>query len=182
MASASTTTSAPRARIPDLAAKFLDYLESTPVQQANLDVFGGIRRTRTSNRRARSRSISPGRKIFGQFNDVFVNGDQAFPLDVTTEYFRVINEVASDHLDPKSGCGRTAEVHRAAKIGASSRLGRLQSGRPRFSVAARYGRAQPELARELRMSGPESGSRPARAGACSSTACSPSTRCSMSCC
>ena len=26
-----------------------------------------------------------------------------FPLDVTTEYFRVINEVASDHLDPKDG-------------------------------------------------------------------------------
>jgi hypothetical protein len=24
-------------------------------------------------------------KIFGQFNEVFVNGDQAFPRDVTTE-------------------------------------------------------------------------------------------------
>jgi raffinose/stachyose/melibiose transport system substrate-binding protein len=44
-------------------------------------------------------------KIFGQFHDVFVNGDQAFPLDVTTEYFRVINEVASDHLDPKAAAG-----------------------------------------------------------------------------
>jgi raffinose/stachyose/melibiose transport system substrate-binding protein len=37
---------------------------------------------------------------------VFVNGDQAFPLDVTTEYFRVINEVASDHLDPKAAGGQ----------------------------------------------------------------------------
>ena len=44
-------------------------------------------------------------KIFGQFNDVFVNGDQAFPLDGTTEYWRVTNEVASDHLDPKAAAG-----------------------------------------------------------------------------
>jgi raffinose/stachyose/melibiose transport system substrate-binding protein len=29
-----------------------------------------------------------------------MNGDQAFPLDVTTEYFRVINEVASGNLEP----------------------------------------------------------------------------------
>ena len=31
---------------------------------------------------------------------VYMNGDQAFPLDVTTEYFRVINEVASGNIEP----------------------------------------------------------------------------------
>lgn len=30
-----------------------------------------------------------------------MNGDQACPLDVTTEYFRVINEVASGTSSPK---------------------------------------------------------------------------------
>jgi len=29
-----------------------------------------------------------------------MNGDQAFPLDVTTEYFRIINEVATGSLAP----------------------------------------------------------------------------------
>jgi len=89
---------------PDAAAKFLDYLESAPVQQANLAVFGG-----SVNKNVKSDSKEPldlqWAKIFGQFDSVFVNGDQAFPLDVTTEYWRVINEVASDHLGPKAAAG-----------------------------------------------------------------------------
>ena len=93
-----------KSKNPDTAAKFLDYLESTPVQQANLAVFGG-----SVNKNVKSDSKEPldleWAKIFGQFNEVFVNGDQAFPLDVTTEYWRIINEVASDHLDPKAAAG-----------------------------------------------------------------------------
>ena len=93
-----------KSKNPDVAAKFLDYLESTQVQQANLAVFGG-----SVNENVKSDSKEPldleWTKIFGQFNDVFVNGDQAFPLDVTTEYWRVTNEVASDHLDPKAAAG-----------------------------------------------------------------------------
>jgi raffinose/stachyose/melibiose transport system substrate-binding protein len=95
-----------KSKNPDLAAKFLDYLESTPVQQTNIDLFGGVGNV---NKNVKSASAEPldlaWKKIFGEFNDVFVNGDQAFPLDVTTEYFRVINEVVSDHLDPKTAGG-----------------------------------------------------------------------------
>jgi raffinose/stachyose/melibiose transport system substrate-binding protein len=29
-----------------------------------------------------------------------MNGDQAFPLDVTTEYFRVVNDVAAGNTEP----------------------------------------------------------------------------------
>jgi raffinose/stachyose/melibiose transport system substrate-binding protein len=69
-------------------------------------LFGGPANV---NKNVKSSSTDPldlaWGKIFGQFHDVFVNGDQAFPLDVTTEYFRVINEVASDHLDPKAAAG-----------------------------------------------------------------------------
>ena len=94
-----------KSKNPDVAAKFLNYLTSTPVQQANLAIFGG----NSVNKDVKSDSKEPldlkWAEIFGQFNDVFINGDQAFPLDVTTEYWRVINEVASDHLDPKAAAG-----------------------------------------------------------------------------
>ena len=94
-----------KSKNPDIAAKFLDFLESTPVQEANLAVLGG-----SVNKNAKSDSKEPldlaWGKIFSDHSAVFVNGDQAFPLDVTTEYFRVINEVASDHLDPKAAAGQ----------------------------------------------------------------------------
>ncbi len=105
-----------KSKNPDIAAKFLDYLESTPVQQANVDLFGGPANV---NKNVKSTSTEPldlaWTKIFGQFNDVFVNGDQAFPLDVTTEYFRVINEVASDRLDPKAAAGELQKFIAARK-------------------------------------------------------------------
>lgn len=85
---------------PDIAAKFLDYLESAEVQQAHLGDFG----TTSVNKNVKYASPDPVSatwlKIFADYQDMFVNGDQAFPLDVTTEYWRVINEVASDKLDP----------------------------------------------------------------------------------
>jgi raffinose/stachyose/melibiose transport system substrate-binding protein len=85
---------------PDIAAKFLDYLESTDVQQAHLGDFGTI----SVNKNVKYANPDPVSetwlKIFADYKDIFVNGDQAFPLDVTTEYWRVINEVASDKLDP----------------------------------------------------------------------------------
>ena len=34
------------------------------------------------------------------YSKIYMNGDQAFPLDVTTEYFRVINDVASGNIEP----------------------------------------------------------------------------------
>lgn len=105
-----------KSKNPDIAAKFLDYLDSTPVQQANLEIFGG---PADVNKHTKSTSTEPldlaWSKIFGEFNDVFVNGDQAFPLDVTTEYWRVINEVASDHLDPKAAAGELQKFIAARK-------------------------------------------------------------------
>jgi raffinose/stachyose/melibiose transport system substrate-binding protein len=90
---------------PDIAAKFLDYLESTAVQQAHLGDFGTI----SVNKNVKYADLDPmsatWMKIFQDYSNVFVNGDQAFPLDVTTEYWRVINEVASDHLDPAKAGG-----------------------------------------------------------------------------
>jgi raffinose/stachyose/melibiose transport system substrate-binding protein len=89
-----------KSKNPDAAAKFLDYLSSTEVQQAHLGEFGSI----SVNKNVKYTKVEPLNqvwlKIFNTFQGTFVNGDQAFPLDVTTEYWRIINEVASDHLAP----------------------------------------------------------------------------------
>ena len=38
--------------------------------------------------------------MFKTYTEVYMNGDQAFPLDVTTEYFRVINDVVAGNIPP----------------------------------------------------------------------------------
>jgi raffinose/stachyose/melibiose transport system substrate-binding protein len=83
----------------DVAAKFLDYFTSTPVQQATLGLFS----TTSVNKQVKYENQRPldaeWGEIFNKYSTVYMNGDQAFPLDVTTEYFRVINEVASGNID-----------------------------------------------------------------------------------
>jgi raffinose/stachyose/melibiose transport system substrate-binding protein len=104
-----------KSKNPDIAAKFLDFLESTPVQQANLGQFGAT----SVNKEVKSSSTEPleiaWSKIFGEFSGMFVNGDQAFPLNVTTEYWRIINQVATDTLDPKAAAGELQKFIASAK-------------------------------------------------------------------
>jgi raffinose/stachyose/melibiose transport system substrate-binding protein len=99
---------------PDDAAKFLDYLLSDKVQQDSLGAFGSI----SVNANVKYDEVDPLDKkwidIFAKYGKVFVNGDQAFPLDVTTEYFRVINNVASGDIKPEDG-GKTLQTFIANK-------------------------------------------------------------------
>jgi raffinose/stachyose/melibiose transport system substrate-binding protein len=85
---------------PDLAAKFLDYFTSTPVQQELLGQISAI----SANRDVQYSGLNPitaeWLEIFKKYTKLYMNGDQAFPLTITTEYFRVINEVASGNLEP----------------------------------------------------------------------------------
>lgn len=85
---------------PELAAKFLDYFNSTEVQQEALGVFS----TTSINQNVVYEDLRPLDQewldVFAEYSEVYMNGDQAFPLDVTTEYFRVINEVASGNSAP----------------------------------------------------------------------------------
>ena len=89
-----------KSKNPDLAAKFLDYFNSTEVQQSVLGKFS----TTSINKHVSYDNMRPLDKkwldIFNTYDKVYMNGDQAFPLDVTTEYFRVINEVASGNMKP----------------------------------------------------------------------------------
>ena len=90
-----------KSKVADEAAKFLDYISSDAVQQANLGQFGSI----SINKNVKYENVAPldqaWMDIFAKYKAVYMNGDQAFPLDVTTEYFRIINEVASGNMTPE---------------------------------------------------------------------------------
>jgi raffinose/stachyose/melibiose transport system substrate-binding protein len=91
-----------RSKAPDMAAKFLDHLLSDGVQQKYLGVLGAI----SVNKNVKYAALEPieqsWRDLFARFNRTYVNGDQALPLDVTTEYFRIINGVASNTIAPEN--------------------------------------------------------------------------------
>lgn len=91
-----------KSKNPDLAAEFLDYFLSTDVQQR----FLGTMATNSVNANVKHENPRPldaeWNEIFATYDQMFVNGDQGFPGNVTTEYFRVINEVASDTMEPQA--------------------------------------------------------------------------------
>ena len=84
----------------DMAAKFLDYLSSTEVQQKYLGIIGSTSVNKSVVYKDQNPLDAKWVKIFNEFSKTFVNGDQALPLQVTTEYFRIINNVATDQLSP----------------------------------------------------------------------------------
>ena len=89
-----------KSKNPDMAAKFLDYLSSTEVQQKYLGVLGSTSINKTVVYKDQNPLDAQWVKIFNQYAKTFVNGDQAFSLQVTTEYFRIINSVATDQIKP----------------------------------------------------------------------------------
>jgi len=83
----------------DLAAKFLDYFVSDKVQQENLGAFGPLGVNKNVTPKNPDDFDRAWFGLFDQYKTSFVNGDQGFPLDVTTEYWRIINAVATDTLE-----------------------------------------------------------------------------------
>lgn len=98
-----------KSKAPDAAAKFLDYLTSDEVQQKYLGVLGSI----SVNKNVKYANLAPMNQrwldIFAKYDKAFINGDQAFPLAVATEYFRVINEVAAGKIPVADG-GKTLQA------------------------------------------------------------------------
>ncbi|QCJ00292.1 extracellular solute-binding protein [Agrobacterium larrymoorei] len=89
-----------KSKNPDTAAKFLDYFLSTKVQQDLLGQFSSISINKNVKYTDQKPLEAEWLDIFNKYGQVYMNGDQAFPLDVTTEYFRVINGVASGGVTP----------------------------------------------------------------------------------
>ena len=84
----------------DLAARFLDYFVSDKAQQDNLGAFGPLGVNNHVVNKDADVLDKAWLDLFGKFSATFINGDQGFSLDVTTEYFRVINAVATDTVEP----------------------------------------------------------------------------------
>lgn len=86
---------------PDEAAKFLDYLTSTEVQTEIAGVFAA---TSVNQEVTPSADANEVEKQMAQFiteaPGFYLNNDQNFPLEVTTEYWRIQNLVASGEMDP----------------------------------------------------------------------------------
>lgn len=89
-----------KSKNPDAAAKFLDYFLSTKVQQDLVGQFSSISINKNVTYSNQQPLEAEWLEIFNKYSKVYMNGDQAFPLDVTTEYFRVINSVASGSATP----------------------------------------------------------------------------------
>ena len=87
---------------PDLAAEFLDYMDSEEVQQRYLGAYATNSVSANVSYTDQRPLDAEWQEIFETYDQMFVNGDQGFPLNVTTEYFRVINEVASGQLEPQA--------------------------------------------------------------------------------
>ncbi|MET3598308.1 ABC transporter substrate-binding protein [Martelella mangrovi] len=91
---------------PDLAAEFFDFFTSDDYQEQVKGTFGAISVNMNVDLDADALPIEQQwYDIFANAKGTFVNGDQAFPLDVTTEYFRVINDVASGNMEPSEAAG-----------------------------------------------------------------------------
>jgi raffinose/stachyose/melibiose transport system substrate-binding protein len=85
---------------PDVAADFLNYFNSDEVQQKYLGTWGAVSvaaNVKATNPSALDAAWPP---IFAAATGTFQNADQAFPLDITTEYWRIQNLVATGEMDP----------------------------------------------------------------------------------
>ena len=83
------------------ATTFLDFITSPAEQQKHLGQFGSTSVDKAIDYKGRTQPLDmQWNRILATTTGTFVNGDQAFPLDVTTEYWRIINAVASDTMQP----------------------------------------------------------------------------------
>lgn len=84
----------------DAAAKFIDYLTSTKVQQDYLGTFA----TQSVNKEVKSQATdsltASWNKIFADSKGLFMNNDQNLSQTATTEYWRIQNLVATGGMDP----------------------------------------------------------------------------------
>lgn len=86
---------------PDTAAAFLDFFNSTEMQQKYLGTIS----TNSINSKVEYKDLRPmdneWNDIFANYTQMFVNGDQGFPAKIVPEYFRVINELVSNEMSPQ---------------------------------------------------------------------------------
>lgn len=88
---------------PDIEAsiRFLDYLTSNEVQEEQLGNFGAISVNKNISYGSDRRPLDvEWSEFFATMTEVYEPGDQAFPLDVNTESWRVQNGVLTGDISP----------------------------------------------------------------------------------
>ena len=91
----------------DAAVRFLDYLTSDEVQQAHLGNFGAISVNRNVDYGEDRRDLdAEWSEIFASSSEVYEPGDQAFPLAVNTESWRIQNGVLTGEIDPNEAAAQ----------------------------------------------------------------------------
>lgn len=86
---------------PDEAASFLDYMNSTEVQQKYLGTFGAISVNKNVSLASDADQLDKDWiDIFGAATGLFQNNDQNFSTDLTNEYWRIQNLVCTGDEDP----------------------------------------------------------------------------------
>lgn len=90
---------------PDIAAQFLDFMNSKEVQERHLGAYSTNSVNATITYPELRAIDAEWNEIFAAYGEMFVNGDQGFPANVTTEYFRVINEDAAGNMTPEDASG-----------------------------------------------------------------------------
>jgi len=91
----------------DNAVDFLDYFTSDEVQQANMGNFGAIPVNKNVTYGDNVRPLdSESVDIFNASSEVYEPGDQAFPLDVNTESWRIQDGVLTGDVDPNEAAAQ----------------------------------------------------------------------------
>ncbi|MFC4016302.1 ABC transporter substrate-binding protein [Nonomuraea purpurea] len=87
---------------PDQAAKFLDYFTSAAVEGKYLGVFSSVPVNKDTTSANTPQPLNAQiAELAGKAKGFFLNNDQNFPTDVTTEYWRIQNGVTSGSIAPK---------------------------------------------------------------------------------
>ena len=83
------------------AIRFLDYMSSPEVQQEHLGNFGAISIANGIDYGGDRRPLDvEWEEIFATLTEVYEPADQAFPLAVNTEFWRIQNGVLTGDIDP----------------------------------------------------------------------------------
>ena len=84
----------------EAAAKFLDFMMSTPVQEESLGTFSTQSVNKAVKPAATDELSKSWNDIFDSAKGLYMNNDQNLTQSQTTEYWRVQNLVATGDLDP----------------------------------------------------------------------------------
>jgi raffinose/stachyose/melibiose transport system substrate-binding protein len=87
-------------KVKDQAAAFLDYFTSPEIQTKYLGVFSPLSVTKGVTASDPTSLDTAWGPIIDGASGIYMNSDQAFPLDVTNEFWRIQNLVATDGIDP----------------------------------------------------------------------------------